>query len=51
MPCKIPPPRPSYTARSYHASQNLRKEKARSPLNNAVNGYKESKHTKKTQNV
>uniref|UniRef100_H2YQV8 Protein Flattop n=1 Tax=Ciona savignyi TaxID=51511 RepID=H2YQV8_CIOSA len=41
MPRKIPPARPSYTARSDRAAQNLLQFKDASPLNTAVNGYKE----------
>lgn len=41
MPRNIPPARPSYTARSDRAAHNLRSFKETSPLNNAVNGYKE----------
>nr|CAB3226645.1 UPF0740 protein C1orf192-like [Phallusia mammillata] len=41
MPRNIPPARPSYTARSARAANNLLNFKETSPLNNAVNGYKE----------
>lgn len=41
MPRKIPPARPSYTARSNRAANTLRIFKGSSTLNNAVNGYKE----------
>lgn len=49
MPCKIPPARPSYTARSNHAAKNLYVFKSDSSLNNAVNGYKIFGKTKKVQ--
>lgn len=49
MPCKIPPARPSYTARSRDAAKNLHNLKQTSPLNNAVNGYKKFDKTKKCQ--
>lgn len=49
MPCKIPPARPSYTARSQGAANNLRKVKKSSPLNNAVNGYKKFEKKIKVQ--
>lgn len=49
MPCKIPPARPSYTARSPDAVKNLYKIKQTSPLNNAVNGYKKFDKSKKLQ--
>ncbi|XP_039248295.2 protein Flattop-like [Styela clava] len=49
MPCKIPPARPSYTARSRDAAKNLHNLKQTSPLNNAVNGYKKFEKTKKSQ--
>ncbi|XP_002128225.2 uncharacterized protein LOC100185443 [Ciona intestinalis] len=41
MPRNIPPARPSYTARSNRAASNLLQFKESSPLNTAVNGYKE----------
>jgi len=41
MPRNIPPARPSYTARSDRAAESLKNFKETSPLNQAVNGYKE----------
>lgn len=41
MPRKIPPARPSYTARSNRAANTLKLFKENSTLNNAINGYKE----------
>lgn len=49
MPCKIPPARPSYTARTNHAAKNLYVLKSDSSLNNAVNGYKVFGKNKKSQ--
>jgi len=48
MPRKIPPARPSYTARSIRAANTMKLFKGNSTLNNAVNGYKEFPAKSKT---